>query len=165
MAFNNFYNPYNMQQPNIDRINRQIEDLQSLKTQIQAQPQPVTPINNYINTNTPNIEMEAKILKEGQTVEDTIVQNRTLFIDEQNQKIQIKEVDGTISKEYKIVVPKDEKDLKIEELQNKILEMERRFENDRLSEPNEYGETVVKNKQSTKSNRTDNDTTTKKSSK
>lgn len=159
----NYFNPMYGQQNNIDRINRQIEDLQNLRTQIQTQP--VAPINNYINTNGPTIEMEAKILKGEQTVEDTIVQNKTLFVDEKNQKIKIKEVDGTISKEYDIVVPKDEKDLKIEELQNKILEMERRFNDDRLSESNEHGETIIKDKQSTKSNGANDDSTTKKSSK
>ena len=48
MAYNNYYNPYNVQQPNIDRINRQIEDLQNLKNQMQNPPQ--IPVQNFINS-------------------------------------------------------------------------------------------------------------------
>ena len=45
----NYYNGmYNMQQPNIDRINRQIEDLQNLKNQMQNPPQ--IPVQNFINS-------------------------------------------------------------------------------------------------------------------
>lgn len=44
-----YYNGmYNMQQPNIDRINRQIEDLQNLKNQMQNPPQ--IPVQNFINS-------------------------------------------------------------------------------------------------------------------
>lgn len=158
----NYYNMY-MPQPNLDRINRQIEDLNQLKQQIQSQPQ-VAPINNYINTNTPKIEMEAKMLTKGQTVEDVIVQNKTVFIDEDNSKVYIKDIDGTINKEYEIVVPKTPEQLRIEELEKELSEMKRRISDDRLSTPNSNGETTFKSKQSTKSNGTNDDTTTKKSS-
>ena len=57
---------------------------------------------------------------------------KTVFIDEYNNKIMIKELDGTISKSYDIIVPKDEKDLKIEELENKVKELEEKI-NDKYS--------------------------------
>ena len=40
---NNYFQPY--YQPSVERINRQIEDLQNLKMQMQT-PQQVAPVNN-----------------------------------------------------------------------------------------------------------------------
>ena len=49
--------------------------------------------------------------------------NKTAFIDLKNGKLSIKETDGEI-KEYFLILPKDEKDLKIENLERKLREME-----------------------------------------
>ena len=73
MAYNNYYNPYNVQQPNIDRINRQIEDLQNLKNQMQNPPQ--IPVQNFINSqpqaNQQNTNMyELKKLNDNDEVEN-----------------------------------------------------------------------------------------------
>ena len=64
-----------------------------------------------------------------------LVSKKTFFIDEKNGKINLKEIDGTISKHYDIIIPKDEKDLKIEELENKLKELEAKV-NVQHSEPN-----------------------------
>lgn len=48
---NNYFQPY--YQPSVERINRQIEDLQNLKMQMQT-PQQVAPVNNYINSQPQN---------------------------------------------------------------------------------------------------------------
>lgn len=109
--------------PNVERLNRQIEDLTNLRNSI-TQPQ----VQNIINTN-PQIEFEAKILTENQNVSDIIVQNRTVFIDEFNKKVFIKETDGTISKQYGLIIPKTAEQLKIEELENN-----NRFLQNRLNE-------------------------------
>ena len=57
-------------------------------------------------------------------INNILITKKTLFIDENKAKIMLKEVDGTISKSYDIIIPKDEKDIKIEELENKIKELE-----------------------------------------
>lgn len=122
MAYNGMMPMPNVNvQPFVNQLVRQrenVDNLLSQYTQMQQQP----PVQNIINTN-PSIEMEAKYLKKGEEVENILVTNKTLFIDEFNKKIQIKDVDGSISKTYEIIVPKDEKDLKIEELENKIKEL------------------------------------------
>lgn len=105
----NYYNPMY----NINKLDDQIRQLQDLKNQYQQ-----APIQNFINSNIP-VEMEAKYLKPNEKVEDIIIMNKTLFIDETNSKIYIKEKDGTISKTYDIIIPKTEEQLKIEELSNK----------------------------------------------
>ena len=92
-------NNYYTYQPNLDRINRQIEELTNLRTQIQQQPQQV-PVQNIINTTPQKVDLEAKVLTDGQTVRDTLVQNRTVFIDEKNKKVSIKEVDTTSGTGY-----------------------------------------------------------------
>lgn len=111
------YNPIEL-----SRIDRQIEDLQRLKASYQNMPQ--QPINNIINTPAP-VSMqpifEAKFTTENPA--DIFVANKTAFIDLKNGKLTIKEIDGEI-KEYFLILPKDEKDLKIENLERKLREME-----------------------------------------
>lgn len=115
------YNPVEL-----SRIDRQIEDLQRLKANYQNMPQP---INNIITTPTTNNQpiFEAKFTTENPS--DIYVQNKTAFIDLKNGKLSIKETDGEL-KEYFIVLPKDEKDLKIESLERKLREMEVRMNNE-----------------------------------
>ena len=108
----NYYN-----QNMIDQLMRQKDKIDSMLNQY-SQP----PVQNIINTN--GVDFEAKELKNGEDVTNILIQRKTLFIDEANKKIYIKEVDGNISKTYDIVVPKDEKDIKIEELENKIKRLE-----------------------------------------
>lgn len=114
------YNPVEL-----SRIDRQIEDLQRLKANYQNMPQP---INNIINTPTTNnpILFEAKFTTENPA--DIFVSNKTAFIDLKNGKLTIKEVDGEM-KEYFLILPKDEKDLKIENLERKLKEMENKINN------------------------------------
>ncbi len=114
------YNPMEL-----SRIDRQIEDLQRLRASYQNAPQP---INNIINTPQPVQPIfEAKFTTENPS--DIFVQNKTAFIDLKNGKLSIKETDGEI-KEYFLILPKDEKDLKIESLERKLREMEVRMNNE-----------------------------------
>ena len=109
----------------LSRIDRQIEDLQRLKANYQNMPQP---INNIITTPTTSTTQqplfEAKFTTENPA--DIFVANKTAFIDLKNGKLTIKEVDGEM-KEYFLILPKDEKDLKIENLERKIREMENKI--------------------------------------
>ena len=116
--FNNNY----MELQNLrDKIDKQMQSMQ--------QPQ-MAPINNYITTSTPNVEFEARYLKDGEEIQNILIKNRTIFIDEKNKLVQVKELDGTISKTYNIIVPKDAKDLQIEELQKELEEMRYKYEHE-----------------------------------
>ena len=93
--------------------------------------------------------MEGKILKNNENVNDIIVMNRTMFLDESNKKLYIKEKDGTISKEYEIVIPKTKEELKIEELSTnneklsqKIQELEAKLNEQSNAK---YNEPIIKN--------------------
>lgn len=137
MAYNpnNFYGQNNQM---MNQLLRQRDNIDNLINQY-SQPlftQPQAPVQNIINTNSASpIEMEAKYLKSGESVNDILISNKTLFIDENNSKIYIKDVNGSIAKTYDIVIPKDEKDLKIEELEEKLRKLEAKV-NVKFAEPN-----------------------------
>lgn len=122
------YNPMDL-----SRIDRQIEDLQRLKANYQVTSQP--PINNIINTQQTTPIFEAKFTNENPS--DIFVQTKTAFIDLKNGRLSIKEPDGEL-KEYGLVLPKDEKDIKIENLENKIREMEMK-----LNEPKQSNQPII----------------------
>lgn len=103
----------------LTRIDRQIEDLQRIKAGYQGMNQ--QPINNIINTQQTQPLFEARYTTENPS--DIFVQNKTAFIDLKNGKLSIKETDGNI-KEYILILPKDEKDLRIEQLELKLRNME-----------------------------------------
>lgn len=121
------YNPVELQ-----RIDRQIEDLQRLKSNIQSLgvAQPQQPINNIITTPQQMVPQqpifEAKFTTENPS--DIFVNTKTAFINLKDGKLSIKEVDGEL-KEYNLILPKDEKDIKIENLENKLKEMEDKLNN------------------------------------
>lgn len=109
----------------MNQLYRQKENIENMINQYSqnvAQP----PVQNIINTTGTTSEIDVKFLKNNEDVSNIIISKKTLFIDENNAKISIKETDGTISKVYDIIIPKDEKDLKIEELEKKLRELEER---------------------------------------
>nr|DAH72023.1 MAG TPA: hypothetical protein [Caudoviricetes sp.] len=138
-----FNGMYNMQQPNIDRINRQIEDLQNLKNQMQNPPQ--IPVQNFINSQpqnqlSSNMNMyELKKLNDNDEVENIAVLSDTIFIG--TSKMQIKKMDGTIEK-YNIVkyYPVDPKDQKINQLEEEIKKLKEMMSNE--SKHDEHIESV-----------------------
>ena len=127
-----------MYNPDLTRIDRQIEDLQRMKAAYQNMSQPM-PINNIINTQNQPV-FEAKFTNENPS--DIFVQNKTAFIDLKNGVLTIKEPDGEM-KQYGVILPKDEKDLKIESLERKIQEMEVR-----LNEHTEPNKPIINEQQS-----------------
>ena len=116
-GFNNFYNP---NQSILNQLMRQKENVENLINQYN---QPQAPVQNIINTGT-SLEFEAKILKDDEEVDNIFINKRTMFLDKKNKKLLIKEVDGKISEEYEIVIPLDEKDKRILDLENRLKEME-----------------------------------------
>ena len=111
---------YGQNQGMINQLMRQKENIDNM---IQQYSQPPTPVQNIINTGL-GLDFEARILKDGEEIENILINRKTMFLDKKNKKLYIKEVDGSISEEYEIVVPLDEKDKKILELEKKIKEME-----------------------------------------
>lgn len=116
-----YNNMFNNPQMNIDKINQQIQELERLKTGYQVMPN--QPMNVFNVGNTPQIDFEARMLNENEKVEDLLVQRKTAFISLKNRQLSIKEINGDITT-YEIILPKDEKDLKIEELERKLKDYE-----------------------------------------
>lgn len=91
---------------------------------------PQQPIQNIINTQMPmNNLFMAQYLKENEKVEDIFVNHKTAFIDLHNKQLKIKDINGDITA-YEIVLPKDEKDLKIEMLEKQIQDLKEMFSNE-----------------------------------
>ena len=109
---------YNPNQTMINQLMRQKDNIDNLINQYS---QPLAPVQNIINTGT---DFEARILKDDEDASDILINKKTMFLDRKNKKVIIKELDGKISEEYEIIIPLDEKDKKILDLENKIKEME-----------------------------------------
>ena len=118
-----------MQNLDLIRIDRQIEDLQRMKAAYQGIQQ--APINNIINTQQVKPLFEARFTTESPS--NVYVNNKTAFINLTDGLLTIKEPDSSMVS-YEIVLPKDEKDIKIEQLENKLKEMEMRLNG--YTEPN-----------------------------
>ena len=118
-------NLYGANQGIMNQLLRQRDSVENLINQYSQMPTQA-PIQNIINQGS-NLEFEARILKDNEDLNNIAINRRTLFVDEKNKKVSIKELDGTISKEYEIIVPLDEKDLKIEELEKRLKEMEEKI--------------------------------------
>ena len=81
------------------------------------------PIQNIINTQMPINDMfMAQFVKENEQIENIFVNQKTAFIDLKNKQMKIKEMNGNITT-YGLILPKDEKDLKIEFLEKQINEL------------------------------------------
>lgn len=117
--YNNLYNP---NQNMINQLLRQKDNVENLLNQYT---QPQQPIQNIINTST--LDFEAKILSDNEDVDNIFISKKTMFLDKKNKKLIIKETDGKISEEYDIVIPLDEKDKKIIDLEKRLKEMEDKF--------------------------------------
>ena len=88
------------------------------------------PIQNIINTQMPmNTLFMAQMLKPNEKVEDIFVNNKTAFIDLYNKQLKIKEIDGNVIT-YGLILPKDEKDLKIESLEKQIQDLKELIRNE-----------------------------------
>lgn len=81
------------------------------------------PIQNIFTNQMPlNNLFMAQFLKENEKVEEMFVNHKTAFIDLFKKELKIKDIDGTITT-YGLILPKDEKDKKIEELEKQIQEL------------------------------------------
>lgn len=146
----NYYN-----QNMINQLMRQKDNIDNMINQYSQQP----PVQNIINT-IAGAEFEARILKEDEEVSNVFVNKKTMILDKKNKKLYVKEINGDISEQYEIVIPLDEKDKKILELENKLKEMEVRVNeysrydrtDEQISKPNANAN--VNDKPTTKANDT-----------
>lgn len=85
------------------------------------------PIQNIINTQMPttNVFM-AQFLKENESVDNMFVNYKTAFIDLKGKQLVIKDIDGSITS-YGLILPMDEKDKRINELENEIYKLKEKI--------------------------------------
>ena len=88
------------------------------------------PIQNIFTNQMPssNATFFARYLKDGETPQEAFVNAKTALISLSEKKLHIKEQDGTITT-YDIVIPMDEKDKKISELESQISELKEMISN------------------------------------
>lgn len=123
--YNSPYNPIYSTQNNIDRINTQINELESMKTQLQQQKtQPTNLTQNFqlAPQNRDVIRYAASI----DEVQRDMVIGDTPYFSKDMSVVWIKNTKGEI-KTYELneIVPKDEKDIQIELLQAQIDELKK----------------------------------------
>lgn len=128
---NNFYGGMYNPQMNIDRINRQIEDLNNLKNQMQNPPQMMnaqTPaINQTFQLSNPQNnanDFDGKYAKDIEEVKNTLALKNTFFINNNIDTLWLKDVSGKI-RTFTLteVVELDEKDKEILALKKEIEDM------------------------------------------
>lgn len=153
----NYYNT-GMYMPSVDRINKQIEDLQNLKNQMQnpmQMPNSTTPAINQTfqlaNTNNMN-DFDGKYANNIDEVKNTLALKNMLFVNKEMNILWLKDVTGNI-KSYTLteIVELDEKDKKIMELEKQIESMKGMILNAKSDNVN-VDEPIAKSKSTNVSN-------------
>lgn len=147
--FNNPYlNSFNQQQ-NLDRINNQIAELQRIKDQMQ---QPVqTPTN--LTQNFQLAPTNRDVIKYANSIEEVhrdMVVGDTPYFAKDMSIVWIKNTKGEI-KTYELteIIPKDEKDLKIEYLQAQIEQLKKGMSQDEsITDASQYDTTTSEDEES-----------------
>ena len=112
----------------LDRLSKQKEEIENM---IRNYQNPQQPVNNFINTTqTPSKDLiEWRILNENEEVDNLYVNNKTLFVGA-NMMV-LKGVDGSLEKwEIKKIYPIDEKDKKINALEEEIKKLKEMINNE-----------------------------------
>lgn len=120
--YNNPFNIYN-QQMSLDRLNEQINHLEKMKSQLQ-QPQPTNLTQNFqLAPTSRDVIRYASSLEE---VQRDMVIGDTPYFSKDMSILWVKNVKGEI-KTYELIeiIPKDEKDMQIEMLQEQINELKK----------------------------------------
>lgn len=140
----------NLYGQNYNMMNQLLRQKDNIDNLINQYSQP--PVQNIINT---GADFEARILGDNEEAENVLINKRTMFLDKKNKKLLIKELDGKISEEYEIIIPLDEKDKKIQDLEKRLKEME-----EKLYEHPELIGTNIEQQKSVSGNNEQNDTPT-----
>lgn len=127
--FNGGLNGVFNQQQNIDRINDQIKQLENIRSQMQQPMQPTNLTQNFQLA--PNNRDVIKFAGSMEEVQRDMVVGDTPYFAKDMSVVWIKNTKGEI-KTYELneIIPKDEKDLKIEYLQAQIEELRKGMKND-----------------------------------
>ena len=158
MYNNPYFNNYTMQ-PNIDRINAQISELEKMKEQMQKPiPQPTNLTQNFQLAPT-----NREVIKYANSIEEVqrdMVIGDTPYFSKDMSIVWIKNTKGDI-KTYELteIIPKDEKDIQIELLQNQINELRKEMKENEQSYSNAFKAEITTD---TSRDDTTNGTTTKK---
>lgn len=143
-------NAYN-QQMNIDRLNEQINQLENLKKQMQQPQQPQQPTsltqNFQLAPTTRDVIRYAGSMEE---VQRDMVIGDTPYFSKDMSVVWIKNIKGEI-KTYELteIVPRDDKDIKIEYLQAQIEELKKGMKKDESKyDVNEYATEPTESKES-----------------
>lgn len=149
------YNP----QVSLDRINNQIAELEKMRTQMQ---QPITPPTSLTQNFqlAPQSKDVIKYANSMDEVQKDIVLGDTPYFSKDMSVVWIKNLKGEI-KTYELneIIPKDEKDIKIEYLQSQIEELKGRLKDEPIADVDEPIRKSNKNEEpssvstSTKSNK------------
>ena len=123
MINNPYLNTYNMQS-NVDRINAQINELNKIKEQMQ---QPVQPTNVTQNFQiAPSSRDVIRYASSYQEVQRNMVIGDTPYFSNDLSVVWIKNTKGEIKTfELNEIIPKDDKDIKIEYLEAQIQELKK----------------------------------------
>lgn len=122
MYNNAYYNP----QMNIERINNQISELERMRSQLQQPVQPITQNFQITPTNRETIKYANSI---DEVQRDTTIGEIPYFSKDMSV-VWVKNTKGEIKTyELKEIIPKDEKDIKIELLQAQIEELKKGIKN------------------------------------
>ena len=153
--YNNPYLNNINQQNNIDRINNEINNLQKLKEQMQ-QPTPTNLTQNFSIT-----PPHRDTLRYANCIDDVYRENiigDTAFFSKDMSVVWVKDTRGEI-KTYELaeIIPKDERDLKIEYLEAQIKELKKGLKE------NEYEPTTITDGTITSTNQSKKSTSVSKS--
>ena len=126
-------------QVNIDRINNQIAELERMKSQISMQPTNLAPTRDVI-----------RYANSIDDVQKEIIIGDTPYFSKDMSVVWIKSLKGDI-KTYELneIIPKDEKDIKIEYLQAQIEELKKEIKNESNSNIDDTITESIKGKEST----------------
>lgn len=128
MYNNPYMNPYNPQ-ANIDRVNNQIAELEKLRNQLQN---PVPPTN--LTQNFQIAPTNKEVIKYANNIEEVnrdLVVGDTPYFSKDMSVVWIKNTKGEV-KTYELneIIPKDDKDIKIEFLMAEIEELKKGVKNE-----------------------------------
>jgi hypothetical protein len=137
MYNNPYVNPYNPQ-PSIDRINAQMAELEKMKTQLQ---QPVQPTPTNLTQNFQIAPTNRDVIKYATSIDEVqrdMVIGDTPYFSKDMSVVWIKNTKGDI-KTYELneIIPKDSKDLMIENLQAQLDEMRKEINNAKSNSTND----------------------------
>ena len=131
--YNAIYNP----QTSIDRINNQISELEKLRTQMQ---QPVTPPTN-LTQNFQIAPQNRDVIKYANSMDEVqkdLVMGDTPYFSRDMSVVWVKNLKGDIKTyELKEIIPKDEKDIKIDYLMAQIEELKGKIKNESITNADE----------------------------